>query len=150
MKIYVSINFPDSEGKVLDYDSDDSVKDKTYDPSKDFSVDDSYISNSPDHNISQSCKNLVKRKLFTPENSFHKQAIDNDLIILSDLIDVREKYQEPGTPYDISQFDNQIEIAEQNVAMDYSEDNIINNTCQKNLTMLLMIPQQRCVTSLFH
>lgn len=121
--------FSDREENILGYDSDDSVKDKTYDPSKDFSDDDS--SDSPDHDILLSRKNLVKRQLFTPNNLPQKHAIDDDLITLSDLNVNSEDYQEPRTSnYDIIEFNNQIEIAEQIVPMDFSQD-IINNTCEE-------------------
>lgn len=110
--------FSDPEEKILDYDSDDSVKDKTYDASKNFSHDDN--SDSPDHDILLSRKNLVKRQLLTPNNSPQKHAIDDDLITLSDLMNVNsEDYQEPSTTRDIIEFENQIEIAEQTVAMDF-------------------------------
>ncbi|CAH0397337.1 unnamed protein product [Chilo suppressalis] len=117
-------------GMAFDYDSDDSVKDKTYDPSKDCSDDDSYISNSPEHDIPQSRRNLVKKNLFTPDKSLQNQINNNDLITLDDLLNTTEKYQEPGTSFDISGFDNQIKMAQQIVSMDSSED-VINNTCQK-------------------
>ncbi|CAG4992802.1 unnamed protein product [Parnassius apollo] len=60
------------ESACLDYDSDDSVKDKTYEPHKDI-LDDSYVSDSPEKVfvISRSLK--VKRKLSFSEESPQRQ-----------------------------------------------------------------------------
>ncbi|CAG4992799.1 unnamed protein product [Parnassius apollo] len=83
------------ESACLDYDSDDSVKDKTYEPHKDI-LDDSYVSDSPEKVfvISRSLK--VKRKLSFSEESPQRQSKmanneDNNLITLENLLGPRKE-----------------------------------------------------------
>ncbi|XP_045506225.1 uncharacterized protein LOC123702492 isoform X2 [Colias croceus] len=85
---------PDPGQEFSDYDSDDSVKDKTYEPHEDLS-DGSYVSGSPEKVLALSTYLKVKRKLSFSEKSPERQAKvrnneDINLITLDDLLSPRK------------------------------------------------------------
>lgn len=119
------------------------MKDKTYDPSKDFSDDDSYISNSPEHDISQNRINQVKKTLFTQNKLPEPLAVNKDLITLDDLVIDMEKCNEPDVSFNIFRLDNQMELPVQTIPNEISDD-VINITSFQFSNQDINIPTKIC------